>query len=58
MKMFESDVDPITGLGGEDSNTSKTKASAGASAISVVPMSSFSSASTGSQMMKAVSPVE
>ena len=58
MKMFESDVDPITGLGGEDSNTAKTKAGAGASATSAVYMSSFSSASTGSQLMKAVSPVE
>ena len=44
--------------GGEDSNVSKTRTGAGASVGSVVPMSSFTTASTGSQMMKAVSPVE
>jgi hypothetical protein len=44
--------------GAEDSNTSKTRTGAGASVGSVVPMSSFTTASTGSQFMKAVSPVE
>ena len=43
---------------GEDSNVAKTRANAGASATSAVPMSSFSPASTGGQMMKASSPVE
>ena len=58
MEMFESDVDLVSGLGGEDSNIAKTKAGAGASASSAVSMSSFSPATTGSQLMKAVSPVE
>ena len=50
---------PITGDGsGEDSNMAKTKASAGASVSSAVPMSSFSATTTGSQFMKAVSPIE
>ena len=44
--------------GGEDSNISRTRTGAGATVGSVVPMSSFSPASSGSQLMKAVSPVE
>ena len=44
--------------GGEDSNISRTRTGAGATVGSVVSMSSFSPASSGSQLMKAVSPIE
>ena len=44
--------------GGEDSNTAKTRAYQGATVNSVSSVSSFSPATTGGQLMRAVSPVE
>ena len=44
--------------GGEDSNIAKTRTSAGATVSSITSSSSFTPATTGSQLMRAVSPVE